>query len=70
MLGVVVVIVWIVVAVLALLTLGVLVYGVQGARIRLARELTALDAEVTPVAGRLQEALAAASRARERDTEG
>ncbi len=42
-------VVWIVVGVLALVVLGVLLHGVQGARTRLAREITAFEREVRPV---------------------
>jgi type II secretory pathway pseudopilin PulG len=55
-------VVWIVVGVLALVVLGALAYGVQGARTRLAREVTAFEREVRPL---LTEAQAAAARARE-----
>ena len=53
-------VVWIAVAVLALVVLGVLVYGLLGAAGRLRRELTALEREVRPL---LTEAQAAAARA-------
>ncbi len=42
-------VVWIVVVVLALVVLGALAYGVQGARARLAREVTAFEREVRPL---------------------
>jgi type II secretory pathway pseudopilin PulG len=42
-------IVWIVVGVLAVVVLGALAYGVQGARVRLAREVTAFEREVRPL---------------------
>lgn len=42
-------VVWIVVGVLAVVVLGALTYGVQGARVRLAREITAFEREVRPV---------------------
>lgn len=42
-------VVWIVVGVLSLVVLGVLAYGVQGARARLAREITAFEREVRPL---------------------
>ncbi|WP_235495300.1 hypothetical protein [Geodermatophilus sp. Leaf369] len=61
-----VLIVWVVVAVLAVLALGVLAYGLLGARNRLTRELAALERDVAPVAARLQASLAAAAQARER----
>ena len=55
-------IVWIVVAVLVLLVLGVLTYSVLGAAARLARELRGLESDVAPV---LAEAQATAARAAE-----
>ncbi|MCW2581769.1 MAG: hypothetical protein JWQ53_559 [Klenkia sp.] len=61
-----VLIVWVVVAVLAVLALGVLAYGLLGARNRLARELAALERDVAPVAAQLQASLAAATEARGR----
>ena len=42
-------VVWIVVGVLAVVVLGALAYGVQGARVRLAREVTAFEREVRPL---------------------
>ena len=42
-------VVWIVVVVLSVVVLGALAYGVQGARVRLAREVTAFEREVRPV---------------------
>ena len=53
-------IVWIVVAVLALGVLGVLAYGLLGAAGRLRRELSGLEQDVQPL---LVEAQAAAARA-------
>lgn len=53
-------VVWIAVAVLALVVLGALVYGLLGAAGRLRRELTALEREVRPL---LTEAQATAARA-------
>jgi type II secretory pathway pseudopilin PulG len=55
-------VVWIVVGVLAVVVLGALAYGVQGARTRLAREVTAFEREVRPL---LTEAQAAAARSRQ-----
>jgi type II secretory pathway pseudopilin PulG len=52
-------VVWIVVGVLALVVLGALAYGVQGARARLSREVTAFEREVRPL---LTEAQATAAR--------
>jgi hypothetical protein len=48
-------VVWIVVGVLALVVLGALAYGVQGARTRLAREVTAFEREVRPLLDRVAE---------------
>ncbi|SDG08595.1 hypothetical protein SAMN05660662_0269 [Blastococcus aurantiacus] len=42
-------VVWIVVGVLVVVVLGALAYGVQGARTRLAREVTAFEREVRPL---------------------
>ncbi len=56
----VVLIVWVVVAVLAVLALGVLAYGLLGARNRLVREIGLLQRDVAPVAARLQASLAGA----------
>ena len=53
-------VVWIAVAVLAVVVLGTLVYGVLGAAGRLRRELAALEQEVRPL---LTEAQATAERA-------
>ena len=53
-------VVWIAVAVLAVVVLGTLVYGVLGAAGRLRRELAALEQEVRPL---LTEAQATAARA-------
>ena len=55
-------VVWIAVAVLAVVVLGALVHGVLGAAGRLRRELAALEQEVRPL---LSEAQAAAARAAE-----
>ncbi len=53
-------VVWIAVAVLAVVVLGALAYGVLGAAGRLRRELAALEQEVRPL---LTEAQATAARA-------
>ena len=53
-------VVWIAVAVLAVVVLGALAYGVLGAAGRLRRELTALEHDVRPL---LTEAQATAARA-------
>ena len=42
-------VVWIVVGVLTVVALGALGYGLQGARTRLAREVTAFQREVRPL---------------------
>ena len=55
-------VVWIAVAVLAVVVLGALAYGVLGAAGRLRRELAALEREVWPL---LSEAQATAARAAE-----
>ena len=54
-------IVWIAVAVLAVVVLAGLLYGLAGAFGRLERELQAFEGEVRPVLGRLQEGLARAA---------
>jgi hypothetical protein len=59
-------IVWIAVAVLVLLVLGVLAYHVLGAAGRLGRELRGLERDVQPL---LTEAQAAAARAAEQRAE-
>ena len=46
-------VVWIVVGVLSLVVLGALAYGVQGARTRLACEVTAFEREVRPLLDRV-----------------
>lgn len=61
----VVLIVWVVVAVLAVLALGVLAYGLLGARNRLVREIGLLQRDVAPVAAQLQASLAAAAQLRQ-----
>jgi len=57
--------VWIAVAVLAVLVLGVVGYGLLGAVGRLNREFRALDREVRPVLVQLQETAARAAAVRE-----
>jgi hypothetical protein len=59
-------IVWIVIAVLAVLVLGVLGYSLLGAAARLSRELRGLERDVRPV---LAEAQATAERAAARQAE-
>jgi hypothetical protein len=61
-----VLIVWIVVAVLALLVLGVLGYSLVGAARRLDRELRGLEGDVQPVLAELQ---ATAARVAEQRTD-
>jgi hypothetical protein len=56
-------VVWITVAVLAVVVLGVLGYGLLGAAGRLRRELAALDREVRPLLAAAQQ-----TAARARDT--
>jgi hypothetical protein len=64
----VLVFVWIGVAVLALVVLGAVAYGVFGAFARLGREVAAFDREVRPVLAKVQAAQAAATeRARPSD---
>jgi hypothetical protein len=55
-------VVWIAVAVLAVVVLGILAFGLVGALRRLGREVTALQAELQPV---LAEVQATAARAGE-----
>ncbi|GAB3345670.1 hypothetical protein [Modestobacter lapidis] len=57
--------VWIVVAVLAVLVLGILAFGLLGAMQRLTRELRATDTALRPVRAEVQQTLdrAAAQRA-------
>ena len=59
-------IVWIVVAVLAVVVLGGMLYGLWGAVTRLRGEMQALDREVRPVLEQVQEALARAAGTTER----
>jgi hypothetical protein len=47
-------VVWIAVAVLAVVVLGILAYGLLGALRRLGREVTALQAELRPVLAEVQ----------------
>ena len=62
----VVVWVWVGVAVLSVVVLGGLVYGVLAAMKRLAREMAALDRDLRPVLGDVQQALARAAEAADR----
>ena len=55
-------VVWIAVAVLALVVLGALVHGLLGAAGRLRRELAALEREVRPLLGEAQATAARAPR--------
>jgi hypothetical protein len=64
---VVVVWVWVGVAVLTLVVLGGIVYGLLGAFRRLGREVQALDRELRPVLGQVQETLARAADVQRRD---
>jgi hypothetical protein len=63
---VVLLIVWIAVAVLAVVVLGGILYGLMGALGRLRGELQALDREVRPVLEQVQEALARTAQSAER----
>jgi hypothetical protein len=65
---VVLLIVWIAVAVVVLLVLGGLVYGLLGAFGRLTREVQALRGDVAPVLTQVQDSLARASATAERRT--
>ena len=57
-------VVWLVVAVLALVVLGGIGYGLFGALARLGREVAALDRDVRPVLDQIQQAAARAADAR------
>ena len=59
-------VVWGVVVVLSVVVLGALAYGVLGARVRLAREVTAFEREVQPL---LDQITATADRATRTDDE-
>jgi hypothetical protein len=50
--------VWIAVAVLAVLVLGILAYGLLGAMQRLTKELRATDAALRPIRGEVEQTLA------------
>ena len=50
--------VWIAVAVLAVLVLGILAYGLLGAMQRLTRELRATDTALRPIRAEVQQTLA------------
>jgi hypothetical protein len=54
-------VVWIAVAVLAVVVLGVLAYGLVGALKRLTRELAAFDRDLQPVLAQVQATAARAS---------
>ncbi|MGY2129823.1 hypothetical protein [Blastococcus sp. SYSU DS0617] len=60
-------VVWIVVVVLSVVVLGALVFGVLGARARLAREVSAFESEVRPL---LEQAAGTAERAGRTDDDG
>jgi hypothetical protein len=62
-------IVWIAVAVLALVVLGGIVYGVLGAVARLRREVTGAMADLAPVLADVQATMAAAERSRQERSE-
>jgi hypothetical protein len=55
-------VVWIVVGALAVVVLGVLAYGVLGARARLAREVAAFEREVRPLLDQVASATERAAR--------
>jgi hypothetical protein len=57
--------VWVGVAVLSVVVLGSLVYGVLGALKRLTGEMAALDRDLRPVLGEVQQTLARAAQATE-----
>jgi hypothetical protein len=63
---VVVVWVWVGVAVLSVVVLGGLVYGVLSALKRLSREMAALDRDLRPVLGEVQKTLERVAEAAER----
>ena len=50
--------VWIAVAVLAVLVLGILAYGLLGAMQRLTKELRATDTALRPIRGEVEQTLA------------
>jgi hypothetical protein len=59
--------VWIVVAVLAVLVLGILAFGLLGALQRLTRELRATDTALRPIRAEVQQTLARAAAQRAGD---
>ena len=59
--------VWIVVAVLAVLVLGILAYGLLGALQRLTRELRATDVALRPIRAEVEQTLARAAAVRAGD---
>lgn len=63
-------VVWIAVAVVVVVVLAGLLYGVAGAFGRLEREMQALDGEVRPALARLQEGLARAAETAARRSSG
>jgi hypothetical protein len=62
-------IVWIAVAVLALVVLGGIAFGVLGAVARLRKEVTGAAADLAPVLADVQATLAAAERSRQQRAE-
>ena len=62
-------IVWIAVAVLALVVLGGIAFGVLGAVARLRKEVTGAAADLAPVLADVQATLAAAERSRQERSE-
>jgi hypothetical protein len=63
-------VVWISVAVIALVILGSVLYGVAGAFQRLHREVAAAQQEVLPAVQQIQHTLAAVQERQRRDTAG
>jgi len=59
--------VWIVVAVLAVLVLGILAYGLLGALQRLTRELRATDVALRPIRAEVEQTLTRAAAVRAGD---
>jgi len=59
--------VWIAVAVLAVLVLGILAYGLLGAMQRLTRELRATDTALRPIRAEVEQTLARAAAQRAGD---
>jgi len=58
-------VVWIVVAVLAVVVLGGIAYGVVGAAARLRRELEAAERDLRPLLAQVEQTMSAVERTRE-----